>query len=256
MLGCFHSLPALRRKNEGNPICLDGKKHRYGIIQNMIEVRNDETLDEIGGVRIIQKKRGYRFSGDSILLADFPDLTGVTKAVDLGTGSGVIAILLAKRSKEISVVGIELQDTLFDLAARNVDLSSLSDRVEIVKGDMKGIKERFEDGSFDLVVCNPPYYPIGKGRTGPNLERTVARHEVAVTLADIIEASEYLLRAGGRVAVVYPANRYNEVILQMQRVKIGPMRVKEVHTKVFEVVLIEGKKGYEGELLLEPPFCL
>jgi len=222
----------------------------------MTEVKDDETLDEIGGVRIIQKKKGYRFSADSLLLADFPDLTGVTRAVDMGTGSGVIAILLAKRSQELSVVGIELQDTLFDLAVRNVDLSSLSDRVEIVKGDMKGIKQRLETGSFDLVVCNPPYYPLGKGRTWPNLERTVARHEVAVTLADIIEASEYLLRAGGRVAVVYPANRYNEVILEMQRVKIGPIRAKEVHTKVVEVIIVEGKKGYEGELLLEPPFCL
>lgn len=222
----------------------------------MTEVKDDETLDEIGEVRIIQKKKGYRFSADSLLLADFPDLTGVTKAVDLGTGSGVIAISLAKRSQELNVVGIELQDTLFDLAVRNVDLSSLSDRVEIIKGDLKDIKERFEAGSFDLVVCNPPYYPIGKGRTGPNLERTVARHEVAVTLADIIEASEYLLRDGGRVEVVYPANRYNDVILQMQKVKIGPMRVKEVHTRVVEVVLVEGKKGYEGELLVEPPFCL
>jgi tRNA1Val (adenine37-N6)-methyltransferase len=246
----------LSRKNEGDPICLDGKKHGYDIIQNMIEVRNDETLDEIGGVRIIQKKKGYRFSADSILLADFPDLTGVKRAVDLGTGSGVIAILLAKRSKELSVVGVELQDTLFDLAVRNVDLSSISDRVEIVKGDLKDIKEIFEAGSFDLAVCNPPYYPIGKGRTGPNLERTVARHEVAVALADIIEASEYLLRDAGRVAVVYPANRYSGVISEMQKVKIGPIRVKEVHTKVVEVVLVEGKKGYAGELLLEPPFCL
>ena len=100
----------------------------------MTEVKDDETLDEIGGVTIIQKKRGYRFSADSILLADFPDLTGVTKAVDLGTGSGVIAILLAKRSQELSVVGIELQGTLFDLAVRNVDLSALSDRIEVVKG--------------------------------------------------------------------------------------------------------------------------
>lgn len=222
----------------------------------MTEVKDDETLDEIGGVTIIQKKRGYRFSADSILLADFPDLTGVTKAVDLGTGSGVIAILLAKRSQELSVVGIELQGTLFDLAVRNVDLSALSDRIEVVKGDLKSIKERFEAGRFDLVICNPPYYPLGKGRIGPNLERTVARHEVAVTLADIIEASEYLLRDGGRVAVVYPAGRYNEAISVMRKHNIGPMRVKEVHTKVVEVVIVEGKKGYAGDLLPEPPFCL
>src|SRR4030067_754879 len=101
-------------------------------------------------------------------------------------------MVLFKRSQELNVVGIELQDTLFDLAVRNVDLSSLSDRVEIIKGDLKDIKERFEAGSFDLVVCNPPYYPIGKGRTGPNHDRTVARHEVQATLADIIEASEDL----------------------------------------------------------------
>ena len=222
----------------------------------MIEINDDETLDEIRGVKIIQKKKGYRFSADSLLLADFPDLTGVIKAVDLGTGSGIVAILIAKKTQELRVVGMELQDALFDLARRNVDLSSLSQRVDIVKGDLKNIKGRFETGSSDLVVCNPPYYPLGKGRVGPNQERTVARHEVAVTMADIIGVSEYLLRNGGRVAMVYPASRLKEVISVMRKHKIGPRRVKEVRTNEAEVVLIEGEKGYEGELVEEAPLLL
>lgn len=217
----------------------------------MTEIKDHETLDEIGGVKIIQRRKGYRFSADSLFLADFPDLAGVTKAMDLGTGSGIIAILLAKRSKDLSIVGIELQEALSDLARRNVGLSSLSDRVEIINGDLKHIKERFDAGTFDLVVSNPPYYPIGKGRTGPNQERTLARHEVAVTMADIIEVSQYLLRDGGSVALVYPAGRSLEVMSEMRRHGIGPVRIKEIYTKVFEVALIEGRKGYEGEFLVE-----
>lgn len=213
-------------------------------------IGDDETLDEIGGVRIIQKKKGYRFSADSILLAEFPSLAGVKKVMDLGTGSGVIAILLANRSKDLNIVGIELQESLFSLAKRNICLSYLSDRVEIIKGDLRSIKDRFEAGSFDLIVSNPPYYPIGKGRIGPNQERTLARHEVAVTMSDIIEVSDYLLKAAGRLVMVYPAGRYLEVVSEMRRRNIGPVRVKEVYTNVFEVVLVEGKKGYKGELMV------
>lgn len=218
--------------------------------------REDEILDEIKGLRIIQKKKGYRFSMDSLLLADFADLEGVKNAMDLGTGSGIIAILLAKRSAGLELTGVELQDNLFDLARRNVDLSSLSGRVKIIKGDIRKLKKIFEEGSFDLIVSNPPYYPVGRGRTGPNLERTMARHEVAVAMTDIIEASSYLLREGGKVSIIYPAGRLKEAISEMRKHRIGPGRIRKVYTSEAEVVLIEGEKSYEGELLEEPPLYL
>lgn len=218
--------------------------------------REDETLDEIRGTKIIQKKKGYRFSMDSLLLAEFVNLDGVKKAMDLGTGSGIIAILLAKRSAGLEVTGVELQDNLFDLAKRNIELSSLSDRVEIIKEDIRMLKNRFEGESFDLIASNPPYYPSGKGRIGPNRERTMARHEVAVTMTDIIEASSYLLRGGGRVVVIYPAGRLKEAISKMHKYSVGPRRVRKVYTSEAEVVLIEGERGYEGELLEEPPLYL
>lgn len=223
----------------------------------MVEIaREDETLDEIRGVKIIQKKKGYRFTTDSLLLAEFVNLEGVKKALDLGTGSGIIAILLAKQSDRLEVAGVELQDDLFDLARRNVELSSLSDRIKIIKGDIKMLKNRFEEGSFDLIVSNPPYYPAGKGRIGPNLERTVARHEVAVTMTDIIDASSFLLRKGGKVAMIYPAGRLKEAVSEMHKHGIGPKRVRKIYTSEAEVVLIEGEKGHEGELLEEPPLYL
>jgi len=222
----------------------------------MDKINEDETLDEIRGVRIIQKKKGYRFSVDSLLLADFPDLHGIKKAIDLGTGSGVIAILLAKRSEELAVKGVELQNGLFDMARRNVEFLSLSDRVEIIKEDLRTLKGRVEGGSFDLVVCNPPYLPVGKGRIGPNVERTVARHEVAVTLTDIINISEYLLKDGGKAVLVYPAKRFKELFSTMRRFKIGPRRFKEVHTKDVELIIVEGEKGYEGEYAEEVPLRL
>lgn len=218
--------------------------------------REDETLDEIRGIKIIQKKKGYRFSMDSLLLAEFVSHEGVKKAMDLGTGSGIVAIFLAKLSAGLEVTGVELQDDLFDLARRNIELSSLSDRVEIIKEDIRMLKNRFEEGSFDLIVSNPPYYPSGKGRIGPNRERTMARHEVAVTMTDIIEVSGYLLRGGGRVAIIYPAGRLKEAISEMWKYRIGPKRIRRVYTSEAAIVLIEGEKGYEGELLEEPPLYL
>lgn len=223
----------------------------------MVEIaREDETLDEISGIKIIQKKKGYRFSRDSLLLAEFVNLKDVKKAMDLGTGSGIIAILLAKRSTGLEVTGVELQDDLFDLAMRNVELSSLSDRVEIIKGDIIMLKNIFEEGNFDLIVSNPPYFPAGKGRTGPSRERTMARHEVAITMADIIEVSSFLLMEGGKVSIIYPATRLKEAISAMRKCRIGPGRVRKVYTSEAEVVLIEGEKGYERELLEEPPLYL
>lgn len=219
-------------------------------------VREDETLDEVNGARIIQRKKGYRFSVDSILLADFVDLKGVKKVMDLGAGSGIIAILLAMRAEGLRVMGVELQDSLFDLARRNVKLSSLSDRVDIIKGDLRSLKDISAGGGFDLVVSNPPYHPVGMGRTGLNRERTVARHEVAVTMADIAEVSGSLLREGGRIAVVYPASRLREAVSMIMRCGIGGRRIRKVHTSEAEVVLIEGEKGYEGVLLEENPLYL
>jgi tRNA1Val (adenine37-N6)-methyltransferase len=219
-------------------------------------INADETLDEMRGVRVIQKRKGYRFSIDSILLADFADLTGVETAVDLGTGSGIIPILLARRSEELKLVGVELQEGLFDLAQRNVQINSLPEKIEIVKADIKGLKERFKGGGLDLVASNPPYYQVGKGRIGPNKERTLARHEVAVTMADVIEASEFLLKEGGRLVLVYPAFRKEEAVSMMKRYRIGPRRVREVHTREAEFVLIEGEKGYAGDLMEEAPLRL
>lgn len=221
-----------------------------------IEIGEDETLDEIRGVKIIQKRKGYRFSEDSLILADFPDLTGVKTAADLGTGSGIIAILLAMRSEELKVTGIELQETLYDMAVRNVLLSSLSERIEIVLGDVRNLRESFRGGSFDLVISNPPYYQAGKGRIGPNLERTLARHEVAITMRDIIGASEFLLKEGGRAVLVYPAERLDEVIATMKNSGLGPTRIRDVYTKEARIVMLEGKKGYLGDVMEEAPLRL
>ena len=216
----------------------------------------DETLDEIRGVRIIQKKKGYRFSAESILLSDFPDLTDVRMAADLGTGSGIIAILLTARSEELDVVGIELQPELYGLAVRNVELAGLSNRIQVVKGDIRTIKDWFKTERLDLVVSNPPYYQVGKARIGPNKERTIARHEMAVSKKDIMDASNLLLKKGGRVAVIYPAERREEVISTMHYSNIGPKRMREISTGEGKLLMAEGEKGYEGALKDEEPLLL
>lgn len=221
-----------------------------------VRMKKDETLDEIRGIQIIQKKNGYRFSMEAFLLSDFADIREVKRAIDLGTGSGVIALLLARRSQGLMVVGVELQEALSDMAERNVRLSSLSSRVEIVKYDLRILRDRFQGGSFDLVISNPPYYPVGKGRINLSMEKTVARHEVTATMSNIMEVSSFLLREKGRVVLIYPINRFKEVISTMDNMNIGIRRLKEIRTRYVQLVMVEGEKGYEGELVEEPPLCL
>lgn len=224
--------------------------------------REDETLDELfgGRLKILQKKSGYRFSIDAVLLADFVRVKRAERVIDLGTGSGVISIILASRfPRSGRFTGLELQRQLADMARRSVALNGLEDRVDILEGDVRELPLSLEEGSFDVAVFNPPYRKAGSGRVNPGEERAIARHEIRSTAADFLKASDRLLKDGGRVYLIYPVRRTVEVLYRMRAFGLEPKKMRIVYSRASsngDFVLVEGLKGGGEELKILPPLFI
>ncbi len=219
---------------------------------------SDETVDDIlgGRLRIIQKKTGYRFSLDALLLAHFAGLSEGDALIDLGTGSGIVALILAGRYRCGRVLGIEIQDQLVTMARRSAALSGLSRRVEILHGDVRRPETLCVPLSFDAAVFNPPYRRLRSGRMNPDPEKAAARHELMGTAADFLAAAGYALREGGSVYTIYPATRMVEILVQMRSCRIEPKRLRMVHSHpggVGKFSLVEGVKGGREELAVLSP---
>jgi len=223
--------------------------------------RDDETMDYLfhGSLRVLQKEKGYRFSVDSPLLAHFVTLRRGDRVADLGTGSGVIAMILALRFTEVTIAEVEIQRELADIAGRNIELNGLGNRIRVYPGDVKKIKELFEPQSFDVAVFNPPYRRLNSGRINPDQERAVARHEIRGTIDDFLVSARYLLKDSGRVYVIYPASRGVQLIARMRKIGMEPKRLRIVYSSTVSgaaFILAEGVKGAGEELEIMPPLFI
>jgi tRNA1Val (adenine37-N6)-methyltransferase len=217
-----------------------------------------ETLDDLrpAGLKIIQAKRGYRFSLDPVLLCAFSRVSSGETVADLGTGSGVVPLLLAARTAAKLIVGVEIQPGLADRARRSVLLNDLQDKIDILEGDLRELGGCLGSQAFDVVVANPPFRRPGTGRQAPETERAAARHELAGGLTDFLRAAAILLRDGGRFYVVFLMERLAELLSGMQQLRLEPKRLRCVHPRSGEranLVLVEGCKGGGAGLLVEPP---
>jgi len=222
---------------------------------------DDETLDDLrpAGLRIIQKINGYRFSLDPILLCDFARVEADDAVTDLGTGSGVIPLLLSVGTSAKRIVGVEIQPELADRARRSVLLNGLGERVEILEGDLRVLSKGLDRQSFDVVLSNPPYRRIGTGRRAPSAEKAAARHELSGGLEDFLRAAAFLLRHGGRFYIVYLVERLAELLAMMRGQRLEPKRLRCVHSREGEgarMVLVEGRKGGGEGLSVEPPLFI
>ncbi len=218
----------------------------------------EETLDKIlnGGLRVFQKKKGYRFSLDSILLAHFVSLKPQAKAIDLGCGSGIILLVLAKHFPHVDFSGLEVQEELAYMAKKNIKINSLEDIVKVFTGDAKKVKNIFNARSFDAAIFNPPYRKLSSGRINPIFEKAVARHEIKGSLKIFLNAAKYLLKPGGKVFTVYPAKRLIELVSLFRENIIEPKRIKMVFSDFFsdaEFVLVEGRLDGREEVKIERP---
>jgi len=221
-------------------------------------VKTDETIDELRawGLRIIQPREGYRFSLDPLILCDFAGVKEGERVIDLGTGSGVMPLVMASQCKTASIVGVELQDNMAELAARNVRLNGLADRVEIVTADILSLRKRFPVSAFDLVIANPPFRKQGTGRVSPKAGRDRARHETTAQLADFLEIAKYLVKPAGRACFIYHPVRLVEFCTAAVGLKMAMHRLCMVHgdkDASARMFLAELAKGGRGDLKVLPP---
>ena len=224
-------------------------------------ISSNETLDALfdGRLTLLQSRSGYRFSLDALLLAYFVTVKAGERVIDLGTGNGVLALVLAHLHPTAALTGIELQSAMAARAGRNVELNGLQSRIKILHADVRHISDRMSSASFDAVVCNPPYRKPSSGRTSPNAERRAARHETYGELEDFLRAAAHLLRPKGRMALCYPAVRLIDLIAAMHQLRIEPKRLRLVHSFLHSgasLVLVEGVKGGRVGLAVAPPLII
>ena len=212
-----------------------------------------------GNIRIMQNKTGYRFSIDAILLASHVDTHPGDKVVDIGTGCGIIALMLAYRNPEIKVYGIEVQKSLSVLAALNVKDNNMIDRVKIFCSDVKDLKKSAISGPADIVVCNPPYRKAKSGRVNPDNQRALARHEIKITLPDVFKTAGSLLRVSGRFIMIYPSERIADIITNMRLSGIELKYLRFIYSKKnaeSKLVIVEGVKGGRPGATIAPPLVI
>ena len=219
-----------------------------------------ERIDDllIGNLKLIQNESEFCFSLDAVLLAHFAMVRQGITAVDLGTGTGVIAFLLAARAAG-HVVGIEMSPSMAAMATRSVMLNGLEDKVKIIHGDLCKIKDLLPAGSSDLVVSNPPYRPVGGGYISPNDKVAMAKHEVTATLQDVVNAAKHLVKTRGRFAMVHLPERMAEILVAMSEADIEPKRLQLVHSTVDKkpkMLLVEGIRGGKPGLEVLPPLIV
>jgi tRNA1Val (adenine37-N6)-methyltransferase len=210
--------------------------------------KKTETLDTLfgGRLKVLQNKKGYRFSIDALLLAHFARPRRGERIIELGTGCGVVPAILTCGCRPGKVVGVEIQPSLADLARRNMILNRVSSRVKIWEKDLKTLDgKRWKEG-FDLVISNPPYRKVGSGRINPREEKALARHEIQATLEDLLRAAHHLLSQKGRLVMIYPAFRTADLIREMARFRFEPKRLQFVHSREGEearLITVEALKG-------------
>mgnify|MGYP003304472743 CR=1 FL=1 len=224
-------------------------------------LRNNERIDELhrNGYRIIQDPGRFCFGMDAVLLSGFAKVKRGEKVLDLGTGTGIIPILLEAKTEGSHFTGLEIQPESADMAARSVALNHLEEKVSIVAGDIKDASKLFGASSFDIITTNPPYMIGEHGIRNEADAKTIARHEVLCTLDDILAQSAKLLKNGGRFYMVHRPFRLAEIFSKMVAYGIEPKRMQLVYPYVDKepnMVLIEGLRGGRSRLTVEKPLIV
>ena len=226
-----------------------------------IELKENERLDDLqrNGLQIIQKTDGFCFGMDAVLLSGFAAVKPGERVLDLGTGTGIIPLLLSAKTEGEHFSALEIQDEIARMAERSVKLNHLENKIEIVHGDIKEASRIFGAASFDVVTTNPPYMTAQHGLTNLYEAKTIARHEVLCNLEDIIRESARTLKAGGRFYMVHRPFRLAEILTAMCEAKLEPKRMRLVYPYVDKepnMVLIEGIRGAKSRMTVEPPLIV
>jgi len=211
----------------------------------------NRTLEQ---VTISQNPEGYRYSVEPFLLAHWVRPNEGSRILDIGTGCGVIPLLLMGRQANLEITALEIQNSLYQSAVENVKTNGWSDCIRVLEGDYRDRTGEWEPESFDWILSNPPYRKMNSGKINPCLEKAIARHELSLTLETLVEVSAPLLKPGGRIALAYPFYRLEEVMNQLRRVQLNPTRFVQIfgHEKtVPKICLVEAVKGEAPQIPME-----
>lgn len=227
----------------------------------MTWLKENERIDELhrNGYRIIQNAKKFCFGMDAVLLSGFASVRPGGLVLDLGTGTGILPILLAAKTEGAHFTGLEILPDMADMARRSVSLNGLEQKIDIVTGDIIGASKRFGGASFDVITCNPPYMENHHGLKSTDMAKAIARHEILCCLKDVVEETAALLKPSGYFYMVHRPGRLAEILTLMSRYQVEPKRMRLVHSrrdKEAGLVLIAGVKGAGRELRVEKPLIV
>ena len=225
------------------------------------EIRPGERLDDlqIGGLELIQDPEKFCFGVDAVFLSDFVRVRPGESVLDLGTGNGIIPVLLSAKTEARHITGLEIQADTAEMARRSVAHNHLEDRIDIVTGDIKEAAELFRPAFFDVITTNPPYMLADHGIRNPDDAKAVARHEILCTLDDILRESMRLMQDKSRFYMIHRPFRLTEIMIKMHEYKIEPKRIRFIYPYIDKeptMVLIEGVRGAKPRVTVEPPLII
>lgn len=226
-----------------------------------VAILEGERVDDLqrDGLRIIQNKEKFCFGIDAVLLSDFADAKKNEKVLDIGTGTGIIPILMTSKTKGQHFTGLEIQTESADMAKRSVVMNRLEDRVSIVEGDINNALELFERESFNVITSNPPYMVESAGAGNEDTPKAIARHEIKCTLDDVIREGSKLLKVSGRFYMVHRPFRLAEIIATFKKYNLEPKRMRLIHPYIDKeptMVLIEATKCAKPGIKVMPPLIV
>lgn len=225
---------------------------------NEVLLKENERIDDLQlkGLKIIQNTEGFRFGIDAVLLANYCQIKPNSTIVDLGTGTGIIPLILYGKNKVDKIYGVEIQEEVAEMAKRSIMLNGLEDNIEILNINLKNVEEAIEINSIDVVVSNPPYMDVGTGKINPNDKKAISRHELMCELEDVIEKAKRLLKHNGRFFMIHRPNRLTDILYYLRKHKLEPKTLRFIHpkaTKAPNLVLIKSIKAAKPELRIEQP---
>lgn len=217
----------------------------------------DETLEDLPSVncKIIQKKKGFRFTVDSILLVNFLKLKKNTNLLDIGTGTGIMPLLLCRKEEINLITAVEIETEIAKMFEKTIEINSLESKIKLINTDIKNYKEE----PFDMIISNPPYMKLDEGYISPHDYRAGARHEVNLNLKELLISAKKLLKNGGSLNLIYRTNRFMEVLDEAKMLSLNAKRVRFIYSKSnqnSDLFMIEMIKGFKCACVVEEPLYI
>ena len=227
-----------------------------------IELKDNERIDDLqlNNLKIIQNKDGFCFGIDSVLLSDFAkEIPSNAKVLDLGTGTGILGILLCGKTKLSKIYGIDIQEEVCDMASRSIKLNNLEDKFEIINKNIKDLKDIFEENTFDAIVSNPPYKKDNSGLKNESETKLISRHEITASLEDFISISSYLLRNNCSLYMVHRPERLADLFYLLRKYNLEPKKLRLVQSYFDskpKLILVKATKNAKSFLNTEEPLII